>query len=434
MHVARQRGAIWIAPLCSSDPCPIAVMAFPAWVVGVRPPLPRTSLFMGPSQTTHSSILAAKGQTSPARTCHGTSRGSQWCPCKHLAPTPPLPVAPGPNSAPLLNSLHPIHLTQVVYYFLYYVEEFLEPQDPGGFYGNNKFRQGARTPPAAPPPAPALECLISSCSFLWLAAEPCGLPQSGLGGYLLWISAILHIHGRPVAVVQQRRAELGCVPGWVEAPFFFFFLACVGFYLFCKCSGPYTSQTYAEFMKACWHWAAAGFCLFFFFPLIWMFSSWPVHWPERGREDSCIPQGTRIFREAGTAFSFSQQVAPWFLQSTSWKPWNTVSFWTKCATSAPFLPESGLGGCNLETYTKRGALTWDPAQKYGMAQAGATFWGSLKGHLISGLKLPSSAPDSLQPGLLWGHPSLSSCGPGSTCQQPEGRVNRGLINPEIWNF
>lgn len=215
--------------------------------------------------------------------------------------------------------------------------------------------------------------------------------------------------------------------------FFFFFGVC-GFLFILQMLWPLHEPNLRWVHEGMLALSCCWLLSFFFFPLIWMFSSWPVHWPERGREDSCIPQGTRIFREAGTAFSFSQQVAPWFLQSTSWKPWNTVSFWTKCATSAPFLPESGLGGCNLETYTKRGALTWDPAQKYGMAQAGATFWGSLKGHLISGLKLPSSAPDSLQPGLLWGHPSLSSCGPGSTCQQPEGRVNRGLINPEIWNF
>ena len=45
-----------------------------------------------------------------------------------------------------------------------------------------------------------------------------------------------------------------------------------------------------------------------------------------------------------------------------------------------------------------------------------------------------SALGRLQPGLLWGQHSLPSCRPGSTCQQPEGRVNQGLINPEIWNL
>lgn len=50
------------------------------------------------------------------------------------------------------------------------------------------------------------------------------------------------------------------------------------------------------------------------------------------------------------------------------------------------------------------------------------------------IETPSSAPSSQQPSVLWGQPSLSSCRPGSTCQQPEGRVNQALINPEIWNF
>lgn len=96
MYVARQRGAIWIAPLCSSDPCPITVMAFPIRLVGVWPPLHRTSLFTGPSQTIHSSGLAAKGQTSPARTYYDTRRVSQQRPCKHSPPTPspPLPFPP----------------------------------------------------------------------------------------------------------------------------------------------------------------------------------------------------------------------------------------------------------------------------------------------------------------------------------------------------
>lgn len=126
---------------------------------------------MDPLQTTHSSGLAAKGQTSPARTHYDTSRASQQCPCKHspLTPSPlstfSLPMAHSPASACLLNPPL-IHLTHIVYYFLYFVEEFLEPQDPGGLYGNNKFRQSPPAPLAAPPLPLTLEFLAPSCDLL----------------------------------------------------------------------------------------------------------------------------------------------------------------------------------------------------------------------------------------------------------------------------
>ena len=63
-----------------------------------------------------------------------------------------------PASARLLNPPL-IHLSHIVYYFLYFVEEFLESQDPGGLCGNNKFRQGLHAPPAAPPLPLTLEML-----------------------------------------------------------------------------------------------------------------------------------------------------------------------------------------------------------------------------------------------------------------------------------
>lgn len=186
-------------------------------VAGFFPPLCRTSLLMGPSQTTHFVGLPAKGQTS---TCQNI-----WFPQqKPVGNILTLTTTTSPHSSFSLYMAHIplqlacltlplIHFTHIVYYFLYFVEKFLEPQDPGDFHRNNKFREGLRAPrsPAQLHPWLTLEFLVSSCSFLWLAAELCGVPPGGLSGYLLWILAILHIHWCSVALVQQKRTEMGCV-------------------------------------------------------------------------------------------------------------------------------------------------------------------------------------------------------------------------------
>lgn len=146
----------------------------------------------------------------------------------------PLTTASSPHSSFSLHMAHIplqlacltlplIHFTHIVYYFLYFVEKFLEPQDPGDFHRNNKFGKGLRAPhsPAQLHPWLTLEFLVSSCSFLWLAAELCGMPPGGLSGYLLWILAILHIHCCSVALVQQKRTEMGCVQGYEQSLSFF---------------------------------------------------------------------------------------------------------------------------------------------------------------------------------------------------------------------
>lgn len=89
IRVSRQRAGIGTAILRLSAACHLASVAFPGRVMGFWPPLHRISLFVGCSQTTHSSSLAAKGQTSPARTYCYPSRSliiTQHCPYKdHLS-------------------------------------------------------------------------------------------------------------------------------------------------------------------------------------------------------------------------------------------------------------------------------------------------------------------------------------------------------------
>lgn len=138
----------------------------------------RTYLFMGPCKTICSLGLAAKGQTSPARAYSYPRREPArpfqtplslllfFLPCHGSHP-----YFSSPLNSPLSSFPH------IVCYFLSFVEKFLEPQDPGDLCGNNKSRKGLRIPPVAPPPLLTVEFLVSSGSFLWLAAEPCAVPS-----------------------------------------------------------------------------------------------------------------------------------------------------------------------------------------------------------------------------------------------------------------
>lgn len=126
--------------------------------------------------------LPARGQTSPAR-CVTIQQQSASSILPHSC------RRPLPSFFPWLSSLLQLaHLTlvfilsvHIVYYFLYFVEKVLEPQDPGGSCANNKFSEGLHIAPAAPPLRRTLEFLLSSCSFLCPASEP----QCSLSGYLL---------------------------------------------------------------------------------------------------------------------------------------------------------------------------------------------------------------------------------------------------------
>lgn len=263
--------------------------------------------------------------------------------------SPSLPVARSPTSALLLNPPRIPLFTSPTLFIIFFtlLRSFWSLKTQEAYMGIiNSGKALTPHPPAAPPLALTLEFLVSSCSFLWLAAELCGVPQAGLGGYLLWILAILHIHCCSVALVQQRRTEMGYVQGCERRLFFsfFFFFGVCGFLFILQRLWPINETNLGWVHEGM---LALSCCWLVFFSLIWMFSSWPLHWLEPGGEDGCIPQGKRTFREAETAFSFSHQVAPGLLKSASWKPWNTVPFWTKRETSVSFLTESRLGGCNL---------------------------------------------------------------------------------------
>lgn len=130
--------------------------------------------------------LPARGQTSPARCVPLQQR-----PAASLhTHTVPADLSPHSSRTFLRRSsllrlaclaLIFILFIHIVYYFLYFVEKVLEPQDPGGSCANNKFSEGLRVAPAAPPLRRTLEFLLSGCSFLCPASEP----QCGLSGYLL---------------------------------------------------------------------------------------------------------------------------------------------------------------------------------------------------------------------------------------------------------
>lgn len=115
------------------------------------------------------------------------------------------------------------------------------------------------------------------------------------------------------------------------------------------------------------------------------------------------------------------------------KSWNILPLQTKCETSVSFLENLHLVDVT-HWHTQRWEFWTGTLLKNMVWSKSDPLVGFIKRPSPQWIETPSSAPGSLQPGLLWGHPSLPSCPPASTCQQPEGRVKQGLINPEIWNF
>lgn len=167
----KERALGYYAP---SDTCHIGSV-LSSRAVGVCPPLHKTPVFMGPS---HSSGLAAKARLSPASTYYDPSRRQPAAFLtthhRHLSSLPS-PSTMLPSLLQLAGSPRPlIHYTHIVYYFLYFVEKFLEPQDPGDLSGSNKFREGLHAPP---PPAPPDRSHWNSSSAV---APSCDLPLNSV--------------------------------------------------------------------------------------------------------------------------------------------------------------------------------------------------------------------------------------------------------------
>lgn len=146
MKVARQIG-IRTAIVCSLDTCPIA-----AWPSQSR--LWISDLFfiehLCGSLKNHT-LFGLSCQWADG-TCQDPSlsqqKSKQQQPLHTAQSTPVFPHAAFiPTAAHLLKS--PLFTSFPLFIiFLYFVEKFLEPQDPGDLCGNNKFRKGLHIPPS----------------------------------------------------------------------------------------------------------------------------------------------------------------------------------------------------------------------------------------------------------------------------------------------
>lgn len=143
-----------------------------------------------------------------------------------------------PPAVGLLNS-PPYSLHSIVYYFLYFVEKFLEPQDPGDFHRNNKFGEGlhALRSPSLPSSTPgslwnSSSAVAPSCDLLLnSAACPREASQDTCYEYQPFFisTAVLWLW------FSKRGLKWGVYRAMSKGSLFF---ARGVFYFFCKGSGP----------------------------------------------------------------------------------------------------------------------------------------------------------------------------------------------------
>ena len=146
--------------------------------------------------------------------------------------------SPASHPAPPLS-----HFAHTVYYFLYFVEKFLEPRHPGDLYGANKFRRGLHARPAAAAgfgiPCRQLRLPVTCRWTLWRApVRPLRIPAMNLSH---------SSYPRRICGFGSTEESWNgvCTRPWAKALFFFFFflLSVWGFISFAKSLAHKQSQT-----------------------------------------------------------------------------------------------------------------------------------------------------------------------------------------------
>lgn len=174
---------------------------------------------------------------------------------------------------------------------------------------------------------------------------------------------------------------------------------------------------------------SCGWLLFCFPNLIWVLSSWPLHWLECGGENGYITHGKRIVI-GSTAFPLK------LFPSHSSCTLIITEHFLKVLKYCPILDQMGRNqqSPSLQNLDLVGVIAKLPHRGEFWLGTSKVWSAPSMSHSLKFIKRPSgqqteplsSDPGSLQPGPSGSSQTPVLCRPDSTCQTPEGRVNQGL--------